>query len=108
MQEQRQLVGRLRAILRDAIPRSHWETRLSDPVPAMPVHLRRARARYEIQDLAARYGWQREIERDLLRLGVPSLKYLSQEQLDQVLVRLKGLEDCLQNICDPPDGPPAR
>lgn len=108
MQEQRQLVSRLRAILRDAIPRSHWETRLSDPVPAMPVHLRRARARYEIQDLAARYGWQREVERDLFRLGVPSLKYLSQDQLDQVLVRLQGLEDCLQNICDPPDGPPAR
>jgi len=108
MQEQRQLVSRLRAILQDAVPRNHWETRLSDPAPAMPVHLRRARARYEIQDLAARYGWQREVERDLFRLGAPSLKYLSQEQLDQVLVRLRGLEDCLQNTCDPPDGPPAR
>lgn len=108
MQEQRQLVSRLRAVLRDAIPRSHWETRLSDPVPAMPVHLRRARASYEIQDLATRYGWQREVERDLLRLGVPSLKYLSQEQLDQLLVRLRGLEDCLHSTCDPSDGPPAR
>lgn len=107
MEQQRQLVGRLRAILRDAIPRTPWNDRAVEP-PAIAVHLRRARAKIEIQDIAARYGWQREVDRALEHQGVPALKYLGADQLDQVLARLRRLEDCLHTPCDPPDSPPAR
>lgn len=107
MQDQRHLLGRLRAILRDAVPIDPRNEKIIDPTVA-PSHLRRARVRGEILDLAARYGWHREVERAVARQGVPSLKYLGGDQLDQVLERLHVLEQCLQTPCDPPDSPPAR
>lgn len=106
MEQQRQLVGKLRAILGDAIPRhprNEWTLE-----PATAAHLRRARTRFEIRDIATRYGWQGVVERALVRFDVPSLKYLGGDQLDQVLAQLRSLEECLQTPCDPPDSPPAR
>lgn len=93
--------------MRDAVPRPHWIERNLE-APVIPVYTRRAWAKIEIQDLVARYGWQREVDRAVARQGVPSLKYLSPDQLDQVLAQLRSLEECLQTPCDPPDSPPAR
>ncbi len=90
----------------DAIPRHPRHERNLEPVTA--AHLRRARTRFEIRDIATRYGWQGEVERALMRFEAPSLKYLGSDQLDQVLAQLRTLEECLQTPCDPPDSPPAR
>lgn len=106
MEQQRQLVGKLRAILGDAIPRHPRNERTLEPVTA--AHHRRARARFEIRDIATRYGWQGEVERALVRFEAPSLKYLGIDQLDQVLAQLRSLEECLHTPCDPADSPPAR
>ncbi len=59
--------------MRDAVPRTPWAERTLEPT-AVSAHIRRTRAKLEIQDLAARYGWQREVDRALARLDGPSLK----------------------------------
>ena len=115
VEEQRELVTRLRAILADAIPRItsqearfDQEMSFSQRARAAAYPIRWANLIRQVRRLAKRYGWEEEVEQALERAGAPALKYLEPHQLEQLLERLQALEDCIQTPCDPPDAPPAR
>lgn len=82
-----------------------WETRQRK---AAVFPIRRANAIREIGRISVRYGWEAEIDQALMEAGVPAVKYLDADRLEELLVRLHTLVDCLQTPCDPPDAPPAR
>lgn len=104
MEERQQLVGKLRGILRGAMPRK--------PCPAVVSEIdggeQLPQIRRRIRLLAARYGWEQEIERALLDSGMAGLKHMDRAHLESLLLKLRQLENAVQNACDPPEGPPAR
>lgn len=68
----------------------------------------RARAMREITRIATWYGWTGEIARVLDATGALSLAGLEEESLEELLTRMRLLEECVQNGGDAPDAPPAR
>lgn len=68
----------------------------------------RARAQREIERIANWYGWGGEIDRALDAAGVMSAGGMTDAQIEQLLTRMRQLEDCVQNGTDCPDAPPAR
>lgn len=68
----------------------------------------KARADREIRRIAKWYGWNDEIARALDLAGADSLEALPLAETDQLVDRMKLLEDCVQTGGDAPDAPPAR
>lgn len=68
----------------------------------------RARAEREITRIATWYGLQGEVVRHLDAAGVVSLGGLQECAADQLLDRMRLLEDNIQNGGDAPDAPAAR
>lgn len=109
--------GAVREILRDARPaetpesKARREFALYDfnaaPAPVLE-QTPRARAEREIGRIATWYGWAPEIARALDRAGAVSLAGLEEHQVEQLLDRMRQLEDCAQSGLDGPDTPPAR
>jgi len=79
-------------------------------VPVGPVveQTPRARAIREINRIATWYGWPGEITRALDAAAATSLAGLADEELEQLVERMRHLEECVQNGGDAPDAPPAR
>lgn len=67
----------------------------------------RARALRELDRIARWYGWQAEVLRALDAAGVTTPAGLDDDSLDQLLARLRSLEDALHNGGQAPDAPPA-
>ena len=67
----------------------------------------RARAIREVMRIATWYGWMGEVARSLDRELAASLASLSDEGLDQLVVRMRLLEECAQNGGQAPDAPAA-
>lgn len=61
----------------------------------------------EITRIAGWYGWTSEIQRVLDRENKLFLSSLAPEVLQQLYVRMKDLEDCVQQGLGAPDAPPA-
>lgn len=68
----------------------------------------RARAIREITRIATWYGWGGEVARALDAEHAVALSALSPASLEQLLSRMRQLEECVQNGGDAPDAPPAR
>lgn len=68
----------------------------------------RARAIREVTRIAAWYGWGDEVVRALDGECVVTLSALSPVGLEQLVARMRQLEECVQNGGDAPDVPPAR
>ena len=110
-------MGQVRAILAEAKPRETAETKarrafeLYEFNSAAPVYAEqtpRARASREIGRIATWYALQGEVARALDQAGVSLVEGLGEEALDQLLARMRLLEDCIQNGGDAPDAPAAR
>jgi len=116
----RDKVTRIRALLEEAKPSRHRESTAeaaaargfrhfegSDPFAYVLDQSPRARTYREVIRLATRYGWQREVDSALDRARAMTLATMSDEDLEQLLQRLRTLEDCLHNGIGSPDAPPA-
>ena len=68
----------------------------------------RARSTREIMRIANGYGWTSEVERALDAAGATMLSSLSDLDLEDLLARMRRLEDCVHMAGDSPDAPPAR
>lgn len=68
----------------------------------------RARAEREVGRIANWYNLGAEVQRALDAAQVSLVGGLDDAELEQLVERMRRLEDCLQNGGDPPDAPPAR
>lgn len=118
----REKVSRLRQLLSEATPTraeprdqaqtqteawrrfQHFET-YSAPVPLESDW--RAVAAREITRIAGWYGWTNEIQRILDRNNALFMSSLPDDDLHELLERMKCLEDCAQQGLGAPDAPPA-
>lgn len=114
-------VTRLRQLLSEAVPkedeplsaeaaaaRAFRIYELNSPQPLLVEQTARARAEREIERIASWYRWDAEIVRALDRAGASSLSLLEDHEVDDLLQRMKQLEDCVREGLDCPDTPPAR
>lgn len=114
-------VTRLRQLLSEAVPRTPEPSpqeaaalkafaiyEVNAPTPFVLEQTPKARAMREIMRIASWYQWHGEIERALDRVGVSALTDLEDYELEELLSRMRQLEDCVQNGTDAPDAPPAR
>lgn len=118
----REKVSQLRQLLSEATPirekpRSHTETQTeawrrfqhfetySAPVPLASDW--RAVAAREITRIAGWYGWTNEIQRVLDRNNSLFMSSLPDDELHELLERMRCLEDCAQQGLGAPDAPPA-
>lgn len=108
--------GKVRQILAEARPReAESEARRafqlfefnSGPV-IYAEQTPRARAEREVGRIATWYNLAGEVQRALDAAGVAMMGGLDDDALEQLVERMRQLEDCLQNGGDPPDAPPAR
>jgi hypothetical protein len=109
--------GAVREILRDAKPADTAESKArrdfalydfnAAPAPLLE-QTPRARAEREIGRIASWYGWGAEVARALDRAGAASLAGLGDQEIEQLLDRMRQLENCAQEGLDSPDMPPAR
>jgi hypothetical protein len=112
-------VTRLRQLMSEALPRppsalaaneDAWRAyevysfNTAAPVEQAPRDLA-ARA---INRIAMTYGWPHAVQQFLDAAQVPSISLLSNEQVDQLLERMRHLESCAQTGCDSDEAPPAR
>lgn len=107
----------MKRILQDAKPAETTEGRarrdfalyeFNAAPPPVLEQTPRARAEREIGRIAAWYGWASEITRALDCAGAVSFAGLEEHQVEQLLARMRQLEDCAQSGLDGPDTPPAR
>jgi hypothetical protein len=107
----------VRQVLAEARPREDAETQarrafqqfeFNSVVPIYAEQTPRARAEREIGRIATWYQLPGEVTRALDRAGVTVVSGLDDEALDQLLGRMRRLEDCIQNGGDAPDAPAAR
>lgn len=109
--------GKVRELLAEARPRDdaetqarrafqHFEFNASPPLYAEQTP--RARAEREIGRIASWYQLPGEVTRALDQAGVSLMSALDEESLEQLLGRMRRLEDCIQNGGDAPDAPAAR
>lgn len=105
-QQQRALVGRLRAVLADAM----LGGKASAGAAQEPLQTPRNRRHVllEITSRIDRWGWQRVLDRALAEVDAPALKHLDDAQLAEILSQLQAYEDILHTAADMPDTPPAR
>lgn len=68
----------------------------------------RARAEREVARIATWYNLGAEVARQLDAAGVSLVVSLDDQALEQLVARMRQLEDCIQNGGDAPDAPPAR
>lgn len=68
----------------------------------------RARMIREINRIALRYGWTQPIVEALDRARAQALCLLQDEDLEQLVMRMRRYVDSAMHGCDPEDGPPAR
>lgn len=114
-------VTRLRQLLSEAVPRTPEPSpqeaaalkafaiyEVNAPTPFVLEQTPKARAMREIMRIAGWYQWQGEIERALDTVGATTLGDLQEHELEDLLTRMRLLEDCVQNGTDAPDAPPAR
>ena len=114
-------VSRLRQIMSEAVPRrplpDRSEAAANDafayfecnaPQPIVVEQTPEARAIREIMRIATWYGWPGEITRALDAAGATVLQSLDSEQLQDLLERMRTLEDCVHTGGDSPNAPPAR
>lgn len=126
MEQRRELVGKLRAIMREAVPREAppkaprgriraeneaWqrfdaERRLQ--APGNPKQTHRAGLIREINRIALRYGWTEPITRALDAAGADALSHLDDPAIEQLAGQMRHLVDCAMAGCDPADALPAR
>jgi hypothetical protein len=83
-----------------------YEFNSSPPVLLEQSH--RARSEREISRIASWYGWQAEIARALDAGTATCLADLDDDSIDELLTRMRKLEQCVQDGLDPPDSAPAR
>jgi len=68
----------------------------------------RARNIREINRIASRYTWGEAVKRILDKFGVTAVWVLSDDQVDELLARMRHLVDCAETGCDADDDLPAR
>ena len=69
----------------------------------------RARALRTVARIVSWYAWAGpEVARQLDRCGVAAVDDLDDDQVGDLLDRMRQLEDCAQEGLDPPDAPAAR
>jgi|LSQX01.1.fsa_nt_gb hypothetical protein len=113
-------VSRLRQIISEAVPiqpaqaadeadawKRYQSFAANDPLPAFDVSPR-AKMTREINRIATSYGWIPEIQRHLDAEHVSSISALGDESVAILCERMRTLEACVQDGCDPPDVPHAR
>lgn len=116
----REKVSRLRQLLSEAVPaapqkpadeadawRRYQAFAENDPLPDLDTSTR-ARQIRNINRIAVSYGWTREIQHFLDRHELAGIGSLTDDQVDQLHLRMVTLEICVQEGCDPPDMPAAR
>lgn len=116
----RKWVGQVRAVIadireaREAAPTAEteawrafdWNSQLLAPAPLEQTP--RARRIREINRIAMKYTWGSEIERALDEAGAASLAALSDDQVEQLVERMRMLVDRAMTGCDAADALPAR
>ena len=109
--------GKVRELLAEARPREDAETQagrafqhfeFNTAAPIYAEQTPRARAEREVGRIAAWYQLPGEVTRALDRAGVTVVSALDDQALEQLLARMRTLEDCIQNGGDAPDAPAAR
>jgi hypothetical protein len=106
----------VREILAEARPREDAETQArrafqhfeSNTAAVYAEQTPGARAEREIGRIASWYQLQGEVARALDRAGVAVVSALDEQALEQLVARMRLLEDCIQNGGDAPDAPAAR
>lgn len=113
-------VSRLRQIIADAVPeqpaaapqeedawRRYQNFAANQPYPAFDCS-ERAKETRTINRIATSYGWIGEIQRFLDNRAAPSIAALDDAAVTELCERMRNLEACVQDGCDPPDMPHAR
>lgn len=112
-------LAQLRQLVRDATPEPQQSAEAraakafqSYEFNAAPtfevVQTPRARAIREVTRICSWYGWGHEVARALDAAAVETMHSLADDDLDQLVDRMRLLEDCVQHGGDAPDAPPAR
>lgn len=76
--------------------------------PIVAEQTPQARAMREVARIANWYGFQDEVTRALDAWGLSTVAALDQEQIEQLVVHMRQLEDCRQNGGESPYAPAAR
>ncbi|MGH8075592.1 MAG: hypothetical protein ACREO4_16200 [Lysobacter sp.] len=113
-------VSRLRQLIADAVPQPSTKTpeeedawrryqsfAANQPYPAFDTSFRAVQVR-TINRIASTYGWIGEIQRFLDDHAEAGISGLDDDQVTVLFDRMRTLEACVQDGCDPPDMPPAR
>src|SRR5687768_1375281 len=112
-------VTRLRQLLSESIPQESGpgakETaakqayqlfELNTAPPIVVIQTPRARNEREIERIATWYGWSGEIVRALDKARALTMAGLSDDDIEELLERMKRLEECVREGLDCPDAPP--
>ena len=86
-----------------------WQAFQGDPQPQLPAlqQTPRARAIREVNRIALQYGWASEVSKFLDQCHCSTVSRLEDKDLQQLLERMRQLQDCRQYIVGSPDAPPA-
>jgi hypothetical protein len=112
-------VSRLRQLMSEAIPRpasalaaneDAWRAYEAYDFNTRPAADQGPRdiAVRTINRIAMRYNWPNEVQHFLDSRRFPSISQMPDADVEELLDRMRHLEDCIQNGCDSAEAPPAR